>query len=110
LTETCGGSHEFAVELLEMFLGEAPAFLAAIENSLDEGNDAVVVSQSHGFKGVCLSIGADELAGHCRELEQVARGGWLQEARAAQVRLIEAWEQLRQALQLELRGVLAAAS
>ncbi len=78
------GKSDPLVELIDLFLKEAPGELAAMEKAItsnDIDSMARTGSSATGLKGGAINLGARNLAALCDEIEQAARTGWLAEAK-----------------------------
>jgi CheY-like chemotaxis protein len=77
------GRPDPVVELITMFLEEAPERFSAIEQAI-KANDmwsmSKIVAASTGLKGSASNLGAHELATICGHLEKAGRNGALDEA------------------------------
>ena len=98
LLAICGGDEEFARELAASVLDSAPDGLAELERAILLGEPERVVGHAHGLKGVFATIGAEDLAEACREVEEAARLGEDHRATAGWPAIREGWEPLRMAL------------
>jgi len=74
LEETVG-DREFVAELIDDFLAELPAQLAALRAACSEGNAEPLHRIAHTLKSNAATFGAEGLASACLELEQSARAG-----------------------------------
>lgn len=86
LEETVG-DREFVAELIDDFLAELPAQLAALQTASSEGDAELVHRIAHTLKSNAATFGAEALASACRELEQSARAGEPAQARELVVRV-----------------------
>jgi signal transduction histidine kinase/DNA-binding response OmpR family regulator/HPt (histidine-containing phosphotransfer) domain-containing protein len=89
-------------EVIQLFVDDAPARLAAIEAAV-QGNDADTLSRAaHALKGACSNIGAKAMQEICAALEAQARQGAVPSAASQQTQdlrllwprtqaLLEAW-------------------
>ena len=99
LMTICGGDDAFAHELAASFLETAPRCLAGIDTSLRSRDSRTLAAEAHGLKGISRTIGANDLATVCAELEDAARRGDITTTTAAASRLLDEWEQVRDALE-----------
>jgi CheY-like chemotaxis protein len=91
---------EFAVELIGDFFAGAPKMLAAMRQSLAQGEPADLRLAAHTLKSNSASLGALRLAEVCRTLEELGKSGVLDDTTAAHITRAEAeYEQARQALE-----------
>lgn len=77
LRASTGGDDEFVAELLEAYLADGAAQLAAIEAALAAGDAATLVRPAHTLKSSSATVGALRLAELCRGLEVAGRSGVL---------------------------------
>jgi HPt (histidine-containing phosphotransfer) domain-containing protein len=99
LEEACGGDAEFAREMAGSFLESAPRCLDDLRDALHAADPDRVAIEAHGLKGISRTIGADELADACKDLE---RAGWDADLRSVDrlaARVDAAWECARAALE-----------
>jgi HPt (histidine-containing phosphotransfer) domain-containing protein len=97
------GDPELLLDLIEMFLDDAPAKVAAIQQGI-QGHDLEAVERAaHSLKGSSGNLGATGLQDTCEQLQNVARGHQIREAQALLGGLeshftaaVDALEQLRQ--------------
>ena len=75
LLEAVGDDPAFIDQLVDTFLGEAPGFLAAIDEAVAAGDATRVVVPAHTLKGNASTIGATGLAAIARSLEERGRRG-----------------------------------
>jgi len=77
------GKPNALVELIDLFLQEAPGRLDAIEKAIasnDVNSMAVTVNSAAALKGNAVNLGARNLAALCDEIEQSAKTGLLSDA------------------------------
>jgi HPt (histidine-containing phosphotransfer) domain-containing protein len=70
-----GDDPAFLGELVDEFLADAPAQLAAMRAAADAGDAERLVRPAHTLKGTSANLGAAELAAVCRTLEEQAKSG-----------------------------------
>jgi HPt (histidine-containing phosphotransfer) domain-containing protein len=83
LLDATGGDPGFLVELIDTFLTDAPAQVAAMREAMGAGEAEALVRPAHTLKSSAATFGATELAERCRALEAQARAGSLEGADAA---------------------------
>jgi HPt (histidine-containing phosphotransfer) domain-containing protein len=71
------GQPDVVQEVLTVFLADAEARLAAIDDAIKSGDGTAVHRAAHAFKGAAGNIGATILTEKCRELEEAGRAGTL---------------------------------
>src|SRR6185436_16504000 len=98
-----GGNSALIVELIDLYLGDAPRLLGQLARALAEGEAEEVQRAAHTLKSTSSSVGALALAARCAELERAAQTRALSEG-AEQVGQLEiAYAQVECALR-ELRA------
>ncbi|WP_017715208.1 PAS domain S-box protein [Kamptonema formosum] len=80
LNGVSGGDVEFQRELLEAFVADAAAKLAAIKQALHSNDFQTVVSQAHQLKGASSNVGVPSMQAAAKTLEMQAREQNLQGA------------------------------
>jgi PAS domain S-box-containing protein len=73
LRELGGGA--FLAEVIDTFLGDAPALVAALRTSYEQGDTEELRRAAHTLKSNGQTFGAGRFSGLCRELEERARSG-----------------------------------
>ena len=100
------------VPLIDLFLGEAPSRLDAMEQAVlrnDVASLAGLINVATNLKGSSANLGARNLAALCDEIEQVARSSELAEAQPLIERARQELERVRGALnQLKSGAVISA--
>ena len=81
LHKTCDGDLEFMRELIESYLETSPGLLARIDAAIEAGDAARLTAEAHGWKGISQSMGLEELASLCRQMEDAGRRGDLSRSR-----------------------------
>jgi PAS domain S-box-containing protein len=92
------GGDEFLAEVIDTFLADVGTLLATLHRALDEGDAAEVRRMAHTLKSNGATLGATEFAELCRELEQQAKDGRLEDAPGLVARIEEERRSLDQAL------------
>jgi two-component system, sensor histidine kinase and response regulator len=90
---------EFAREVAESFLEEAPRCLAQMNDAIQAVDGRRLAADAHGLKGISLTVGADDLAASCQALEDAGRSGDFGDAPAEVARACRAWEHVRTELE-----------
>ena len=70
-----GGDDAFVAELIEQFLADSPALVAAARHGLEAGDAEEVRRAAHTLKSNAATFGRIELADRCRGLEARGEGG-----------------------------------
>ena len=98
LRASVDGDRGFVVELIEAYLSDGAAHVAAIDAAF-RGDDAeALVRPAHTLKSSSATLGAMRLAGTARELEIIGRSGSLAEAGEPAGRVEEEWQATSDAL------------
>ena len=96
------GDDDLLVELIDLFLQDAPDRIVAIRAAVATGDWARLAERAHSLKGSCGSLGAAQMAALCARLEAMERDVALRpEAPTVQGELERQYELVRQALQRE---------
>ncbi|MEZ4560024.1 MAG: Hpt domain-containing protein [Caldilineaceae bacterium] len=82
LMQLVGGNQTVLNELIDTFLSDAPASLAAMHQALRDQDAASFRRAAHTLKSNSNDFGAHELADLCRELEAKGRNDDLDSAAA----------------------------
>jgi HPt (histidine-containing phosphotransfer) domain-containing protein len=80
LLDITGGDVEFLDELVDTYLEDGHAQVAAMQAGLASGVVEDLVRPAHTLKSSSANVGALQLAEACRELEAAARGGAVDDA------------------------------
>jgi CheY-like chemotaxis protein len=70
-----GGRSDLAIEVIDVFLVDAPALLTRLRIAADEGDVAALASAAHAIKGSAGLFSQGEAYQHARALEMRARSG-----------------------------------
>jgi len=70
------------VEVLGLFAADLPDRIASLDSALSSGDAAQAERAAHAVKGAAGNIGARALADVCRSIEDAAREGRMDGARA----------------------------
>jgi HPt (histidine-containing phosphotransfer) domain-containing protein len=70
-----GGEDDpgLVVELIGLFLDDAPKRMSDIQSSLARGDIASLERAAHTLKSSSANIGAARLSAHCKSMEELAR-------------------------------------
>ena len=80
LEKVAAGDEALVLEVLGLFCGQAPVWIADLDPS---GSEAAFRAAAHSLKGSALAIGAGALASACAAAEQAAGAGPAARAGAA---------------------------
>ena len=67
------GEDDLLVELIDLFLQDAPGRISALRAAVDAGDWGRVSERAHSLKGSCGSLGAVQMAALCARLEAMGR-------------------------------------
>ncbi len=98
------GDPTFVEEMIGTFLEDAPRLLAGMRKALAEGDAPALRLCAHSLKSNSANFGASELAALCRELENAAKAGRLDDAPARVAEIEQAYGRVRGALEALQRG------
>jgi CheY-like chemotaxis protein len=82
LAESMGGDDAFVAELIEQFVTDSPALVAAARKGLETGDADEVRRAAHTLKSNAATFGANELADRSSRLEAAAKTGTLDDGLA----------------------------
>ncbi len=68
------------IDILQLFLGQSPTRVAAIRAAISTTEAEKLAREAHGLKGSCATLGFNALADCCRQLEDQAMHGVLDES------------------------------
>jgi len=88
LAESMGGDDAFVTELIEQFVTDSPALVAAARRGLEAGDSDEVRRAAHTLKSNAATFGANELADRSSRLEVAAKAGGLEDG-LAQIEAID---------------------
>ncbi|MBA3945548.1 MAG: PAS domain-containing protein [Herpetosiphonaceae bacterium] len=74
------GMPDLLSELVDLFMDEAPRLITAIRAAITMGDAGALRVAAHTLKGCSSNLGALVLAGECKKLEDLGRGGALGDA------------------------------
>ncbi len=92
---------DLLVEVIDAFLGLAPAKLAALRSAAAKGDAKRLEREAHSFLGSCTNLGARRMAALCARLEQEGRMGSSNGALAVVAALESDLAGVKEALQAE---------
>jgi HPt (histidine-containing phosphotransfer) domain-containing protein len=95
------GEPDLVAEILNLFLADTPARLAAIGEAFQARDAAAVARGAHALKGATASIGARRMTTLCEALEANATVQTLTDAGATLTELEEEFQRVRAALEAE---------
>lgn len=77
-----GDDPEFVGELVDTFVADTPGQIQAMRRAVEADSAVDLVRQANTLKGNALNMGAMALAELCRQIEELARRGSIDEAAA----------------------------
>jgi HPt (histidine-containing phosphotransfer) domain-containing protein len=80
LVDMTGGEMDFVDELVDTYLEDGANQLAGMRAALADGDIERLGRAAHSLKSGSLNVGALELGGLCRSLEEDARAGTVPDA------------------------------
>ena len=98
LLEMTGGDVEFVDELVDTYLDDGDAQLAALREAVASGRTEDLVRPAHSLKSSSLNVGALVLGELARDLEEAARGGRMSDAPERVEAVAVAFAEARQGL------------
>ena len=93
-----GHDHEFVDDLVDTYLADALDQMAALDAAVEAGDAAALTRPAHSLKSSSLNVGALELGGLARELEEQGRGGQMDGAAERVADVHRLFESVRDAL------------
>jgi HPt (histidine-containing phosphotransfer) domain-containing protein len=103
LVEMTGGDLEFIDELVDTYLEDGAAQIAALESAANAGDAEALVRPAHSLKSSSLNVGALVVGELARGLEEAARSGTAADAADRVPEIAAAFVDARSAL-LDERG------
>ena len=94
------GDGSVIVEVLQMYLDEAPGHLERLQSALERSDAADLGRVAHALKSASFNVGAMRLGEICRELEKLAKAGEISTA----PKLVSAISGLYQRVEPQLRA------
>ncbi|MFO8099299.1 MAG: Hpt domain-containing protein [Salinibacter sp.] len=107
LLDTVDGDADFLGTLVETFLDDCPAYLAAIRTAVDEEDAEALIQEAHSLKGTLGLLHATPARRAAKRLEELGRTERLDEAPEALDALTDALDRLRPALREMVENVQA---
>jgi HPt (histidine-containing phosphotransfer) domain-containing protein len=92
------GEPSLLVEIVSIFLRDAPGRLAAIREAIQTANADALREAAHALKGSAATLGAQQVGELCSQLEQMGREGALEAAAGLLPELDAAWRRAERAL------------
>jgi CheY-like chemotaxis protein/HPt (histidine-containing phosphotransfer) domain-containing protein len=104
LLERCLGDRRLAREVLRALLDSVGGPISGLNEGLASANPEQLRRSAHSLKGLLLTIGAEDEASACRELEQAARHSDLERARELTGTVQHRWRCLKSTIQVYLQS------
>ena len=83
ILERLEGNSELLIELVQLFLEEAPQLIEAMRKSLQQGDMQGLARSAHSMKGAASNFFANGTAGAALQLEDDAKRGHTDSAKTA---------------------------
>jgi signal transduction histidine kinase/CheY-like chemotaxis protein/HPt (histidine-containing phosphotransfer) domain-containing protein len=99
------GRPDIVSRIITLFLENAPSLLRELQEGAARGDMALLLRICHALKASSANVGAVALAGHCEELEAMARIEAVSDAVARVAAIIEDYRRARDALTARLPAV-----
>lgn len=96
------GGGNIVEMLIETFLDETPAHVAALREAAEQGEAPLFKRTAHALNGICRGVGASRMASICQELERLAGLGDVTSAPDMLDRLGDEFARVRTLLATEL--------
>jgi HPt (histidine-containing phosphotransfer) domain-containing protein len=97
------GEPDLIVELINLYLEDAPVKLASMQEAAAEGDEVALKRVAHSLRGSSASIGVGQVAALCEELERAYRADSAGQAVTILDRLEQELEEARRDLEAERR-------
>jgi HPt (histidine-containing phosphotransfer) domain-containing protein len=97
------GGQDFLIEMIQLFLENAPERLRAARRSVDDGDPDGVYLAAHSLKSTAGNLGARGMQEVAERLEERARDGDLETVAPLVQEAERAYEPLREKLEAELK-------
>ena len=94
-----GGDRRLLIELVQIYMEDAPILMVRITNGVREANFSDVQHAAHRLRGLAANFGAPSVTEPAQRLERYAMAGRLQEARMTIQELEAETARLEKALQ-----------
>ena len=98
LVEMTGGELSFVDELVDTYLDDGTRQVAALQEAVAADDVSAFVLPAHSLKSNSLNVGATELGGLCRDLEERARTGDVPDAAGRVAAIAAGFAAAREAL------------
>jgi len=105
-----GMGPEIFIELVELYLEEAPNQLAEMRKQFEAEDHEGMAATAHSFKGSSLNLGANSLAEICKKIELKGKQGNLEALEDLLAQLDLRFEQAQKELQREMASFTTGAS
>lgn len=109
LLDLMDGDADLVVEVIDLFLEDAPQRIAGIVAAIDAGEPDSLMRAAHSLKGSSANVGAKALTGLCANLEQRGRNGSVAGAAALSNSMRREFDAVRTALESERQRLRATA-
>ncbi len=104
LERTCDGDAEFMREMIDSYIDTSPGLMCRIDAAVEARDLNRLTAEAHGWKGISQTMGFEEFAALCRQLEDAGRSGDIAQAQSVSASIHPAWERIRLSLGEHLKG------
>lgn len=99
LQEVAMGDDDFMIELIDLYLADAPGQLEALSQAVAREDASAVSAAAHKLKGSCGNVGAEGLVALCQQIEATGRASRLHELPELMEQATREFAEVNQALQ-----------
>ncbi len=93
------------VELIQLYLEEAPNQIAEIKQQFASGNAKAMGEAAHSLKGSSLNLGANHLADICKQIELKGKRGDLSALEGLLDQLDQQYQEVQKELEHEIASI-----
>lgn len=104
LQEITMGDGEFMIELIDLYLQDAPAQLEALSGAVAAQDTRAVSAAAHKLKGSCGNVGAEGLMALCQQMEVTGKASRLHELPELLQQVAREFAEVNQALKAVKEG------
>jgi HPt (histidine-containing phosphotransfer) domain-containing protein len=109
LQEVAMGDEEFLIELIDLYLDDAPAQLEDLGQAVAGQDIAAASAAAHKLKGSCGNVGAEGLMALCQQIEASGKASRIQELPALFQQVSREFDEVNRTLQSFKAGTQLAA-
>jgi two-component system sensor histidine kinase/response regulator len=104
LLDSLGGDVDFLSELIEAYLASSPELIDSMQQAIASSEAAALQRAAHSLKTGSAGFGALAFAAQCKELEDIGKGGKLDDAESKVVALEAGYAGVATALQARVES------